>query len=189
MKLTLVFFFSTLALLLAIIFLLRANYTAPAKKDVLSVNDGPLGLSFNVPASFTAITGAELKSKSPFFLYGYNPADVKEAECFVSQTTNSKEGNVSVQYLHEGLLAQLNKSYSSVEEEGWQDISLGGTLVGVKVAIKYKNGESSYKLLEVATSSPKKTTFASCTAPYSLYKVYEKDFEIFLGSLKVSSDL
>ncbi|MEK7611468.1 MAG: hypothetical protein AAB486_03815 [Patescibacteria group bacterium] len=76
--------------------------TGTPLKDSLEVRDEPTGLVFSVPKSFRAIPGDVLKAKNPFFLYGYNLADVKEVDCFVSQTKNPKEGVVSADYLREG---------------------------------------------------------------------------------------
>lgn len=184
-KISLPTIFALLTLLGALILLTMVIKTRTPLKDSLEVKDEPAGLVFSVPKSFQAISSDRLKAKNPFFLYGYNPADVKEVECFVSQTKNPKEGVVSADYLREGLLNQLKKAYEGVEQERWDDIKLGA-VAGTKMTVKYKVDDATYKLTEIVGSTAKKTTFAACSAPNSLFSVYTDQFNVLFNSLRLA---
>ncbi|MEK7611469.1 MAG: hypothetical protein AAB486_03820 [Patescibacteria group bacterium] len=52
--------------------------------------------------------------------------------------------------------------------------------------MKYKVGDANYKLTEIVGSTTKRTTFAACSAPNSLYPVYSDQFNVLFNSLRLA---
>ena len=157
--------------------------TSPA--NVNSINDESLGVSFYIDKDFSRLEQKDLQSKNPYFIYGFQAKDVSEVGCYVSQTSRTKSGYVSPEYLKEGTLSEIKKSNPDVELIGWNKVNLGA-VEGVKLDMKYKNGDKTIKQVEIVGTTDKLTTFAFCTSPESLYEsLYKSKFDIFLNSIKL----
>ena len=148
------------------------------------ISDDSLGVSFYVDKSMERIEQKELTTKNPFFIYGFAPKDVSDVGCYISQTKRTSAGEVTLDYLKQGTFDQIKKNYSDAELVNSAEVVFG-EIKGVKMEIKYKEGDKSVKMIEAVGTNDRVTTFAFCSTPESLYDFYKDKFGILFDSLKL----
>ena len=151
--------------------------------NIYHITDESLGVTFSISKDFERMGQDELRLTNPSFVYGFRPKDVKDASCIVSQTQRLKPGYISPEDIKNGTFAALKKSYPTAELTDWQEIKVGGGLKGARLEVNYKVDKSNFRISEVVGTTDERTTFAFCSAPASLYKFYQSDFNTFLSSL------
>lgn len=165
---------------------IKEKPTAVNRNNIYEINDESSGLYFNMDKSFERIEQKELQAKNPYFVYGFKPKDVSDVACYVSQTKRIGPGYVSPEYLKEGTFNEIKKNSPDAYLENWTIFDLGSGNKGVKLDIKYKEGDKNMRQIEVVGATDKNATFAFCSAPESLYnELYKDKFNLFLNSLKI----
>ncbi len=154
-------------------------------QNVRNVIDETLGISFVITKDFNRIGTPILQSQNPSFVYGFTVPDIEGVKCIISQTKRLRPGYVSPEQLKDGTYNQIKKGNPTVALEDWQTISIGNGLSGAWLTMSYKQGKATYEQIEVVGTTDERTTFAFCSAPASLYKFYQSDFNTFLSSIRI----
>lgn len=149
------------------------------------VVDDPLGIKFSISKDFTVIDSPELKKMSPFFIYGFKQADVPNVTCIVSQTNRAKAGPVTGQELRDGTLNQLKTSFPDVQLLASAPIALKNRHDAVSMDVSYHDKGAAIRQAEVVATTDKRTTFAYCASPDSLFNHYKTKFNGFFSSLEI----
>jgi len=153
--------------------------------NTYEIKDESLGVTFLMDKSFERIEQKELQAKNPYFIYGFKPKDVSDVSCYVSQTKRSKPGTVPIDYLRDGTFNEIKKASPDAILENWKEINLGA-VTGVKLDMKFKEGDKNMKQVEVVGTTDSAATFAFCSSPESLYsELYKGKFDTFLNSIKL----
>ena len=155
------------------------------KIEAYNISDDSLGISFQIPKDFTRIDTNELKSKNPYFIYGFKPEGADDVACYVSQTKRTGEGDVTAQYLRNGAFSEIKKTYPDAQGLDSKEVNVGDNIIAVIFDAGYKENDKDIIQRELVATTNTRTTFAFCTCPKSVLEMYEDKFNVFFNSFSI----
>ncbi len=153
--------------------------------EVNKISDSSIGLTFEINKDFKRMDDEALKQMNPLFLYGFQPEDVENVACVVSQTKRPEPGFVSPEFLKTGAMEQIKKSNPDAQLDAWEAKDFGKDATGVLLELSYEQKGAKTKRIELVATNDLRTTFAYCYSPKSLYSFYAPTFDKFIASLEI----
>lgn len=153
--------------------------------SVRKIKDEERGILFNAPQGFESMGDIEvLQAINQSLIYGFESKDNPNVLCRITQTQIEKSGNITSDYLKDGTFKQVQQNHSDAILNDWKKIVINNNN-GSILDISYSENNTSTRLLEFVATTQKRTTFAFCLCPESLYEYYGPKFESFLDSIEI----